>query len=196
MLSGKNILIGLTGGIAAYKICELIRMFKRNNANVRVICTPNALNFVTKLTLQNLSQNEVGIEEFEVEDFKPEHISYADEADIMVIAPTTANTISKIANGICDNLLTSVVCAFKKPVIIAPAMNCNMWENPVIQANIKKLSSLGYKILEPENGFLACGYDGKGRLCSLDKIFDEVSMRLLSTAQNKKKICNNCRWNN
>lgn len=187
MLSGKNILIGLTGGIAAYKICELIRMFKRNNANVRVICTPNALNFVTKLTLQNLSQNEVGIEEFEVEDFKPEHISYADEADIMVIAPATANTISKIANGICDNLLTSVVCAFKKPVIIAPAMNCNMWENPVIQANIKKLSSLGYKILEPENGFLACGYDGKGRLCSLDKIFDEVSMRLLSTAQNKKK---------
>ena len=187
MLSGKNILIGLTGGIAAYKICELIRMFKRNNANVRVICTPNALNFVTKLTLQNLSQNEVGIEEFEVEDFKPEHISYADEADIMVIAPTTANTISKIANGICDNLLTSVVCAFKKPVIIAPAMNCNMWENPVIQDNIKKLSSLGYKILEPENGFLACGYDGKGRLCSLDKIFDEVSMRLLSTAQNKKK---------
>lgn len=187
MLSGKNILIELTGGIAAYKICELIRMFKRNNANVRVICTPNALNFVTKLTLQNLSQNEVGIEEFEVEDFKPEHISYADEADIMVIAPATANTISKIANGICDNLLTSVVCAFKKPVIIAPAMNCNMWENPVIQDNIKKLSSLGYKILEPENGFLACGYDGKGRLCSLDKIFDEVSMRLLSTAQNKKK---------
>lgn len=187
MLSGKNILIGLTGGIAAYKICELIRMFKRNNANVRVICTPNALNFVTKLTLQNLSQNEVGIEEFEVEDFKPEHISYADEADIMVIAPATANTISKIANGICDNLLTSVVCAFKKPVIIAPAMNCNMWENPVIQDNIKKLSYLGYKILEPENGFLACGYDGKGRLCSLDKIFDEVSMRLLSTVQNKKK---------
>ena len=134
-----------------------------------------------------MSQNEVGIEEFEVEDFKPEHISYADEADIMVIAPATANTISKIANGICDNLLTSVVCAFKKPVIIAPAMNCNMWENPVIQDNIKKLSSLGYKILEPENGFLACGYDGKGRLCSLDKIFDEVSMRLLSTAQNKKK---------
>ena len=187
MLSGKNILIGLTGGIAAYKICELIRMLKRNNANVRVICTPNALNFVTKLTLQNLSQNEVGIEEFEVEDFKPEHISYADEADIMVIAPATANTISKIANGICDNLLTSVVCAFKKPVIIAPAMNCNMWENPVIQENIRKLSSLGYKILEPENGFLACGYDGKGRLCSLDKIFDEVSMLLLSAAQNKKK---------
>ena len=114
MLNGKNILIGITGGIAAYKICELIRMFKRANANVRVVCTPNALNFVTKLTLQNLSQNEVGIEEFDLNEFKPEHISYADEADIMVIAPATANTIGKIANGICDNLLTSIACAKKK----------------------------------------------------------------------------------
>ena len=96
MLSGKNILIGITGGIAAYKICELIRMFKRQNANVRVVCTPNALNFVTRLTLQNLSQNEVAVQEFEVDNFKPEHISYADEADIMIIAPATANTISKI----------------------------------------------------------------------------------------------------
>lgn len=187
MLSGKNILIGITGGIAAYKICELIRMFKRENAIVRVICTKNALNFVTKLTLQNLSQNDVGVEEFELEDFKPEHISYADEADIMVIAPATANTISKIATGICDNLLTSVVCAFKKPVIFAPAMNCNMWENPIIQENLKKLSTFGYKILEPENGYLACGYEGKGRLCSLDKIFYETSSILLERGSDKKK---------
>lgn len=188
MLSGKNILIGISGGIAAYKICELIRMFKRQNANVRVICTPNALNFVTKLTLQNLSQNEVGIQEFDVADFKPEHISYADEADIMIIAPATANTISKIATGICDNLLTSVVCAFKKPVIIAPAMNCNMWDNPVIQENLKKLSTLGYKILEPESGFLACGYEGKGRLCSLEKIFDEAAAILNNTGSKKKYV--------
>ncbi len=184
MLSGKNILIGITGGIAAYKICELIRMFKRQNANVRVICTPNALNFVTKLTLQNLSQNEVGIQEFDVADYKPEHISYADEADIMIIAPATANTISKIANGICDNLLTSVVCAFKKPVIIAPAMNCNMWQNPIIQENIIKLRNLGYDILEPESGFLACGYEGKGRLCELDKIFDKT----VEILNSKKKL--------
>lgn len=186
MLSGKNILIGITGGIAAYKICELIRMFKRNNANVRVICTKNALNFVTKLTLQNLSQNEVGIEEFELEKYVPEHISYADEADIMVIAPATANTISKIATGICDNLLTSVACAFRKPIIIAPAMNCNMWENPIIQENLKKLSNLGYKILEPESGFLACGYEGKGRLCELNKIFDETKNILLEKNINAK----------
>ena len=188
MLSGKNILIGISGGIAAYKICELIRMFKRQNANVRVICTPNALNFVTKLTLQNLSQNEVGIQEFDVADFKPEHISYADEADIMIIAPATANTISKIATGICDNLLTSVACAFKKSVIIAPAMNCNMLDNPVIQENLKKLASLGYKILEPESGFLACGYEGKGRLCSLEKIFDEAAAILNNTGSKKKYV--------
>lgn len=188
MLSGKNVLIGITGGIAAYKICELIRMYKRNSANVRVICTPNALNFVTKLTLQNLSQNEVGVDEFEVSDFKPEHISYADEADVMVIAPATANTISKIANGICDNLLTSVVCAFKKPVIIAPAMNCNMWENPIIQENLKKLKAVGYQICEPENGYLACGYNGVGRLCTLEKIFDKTVEALHAKASSGRKV--------
>ena len=184
MLSGKTVLIGITGGIAAYKICELIRMFKRQNANVRVICTPNALNFVTKLTLQNLSQNEVGVDEFEIPDFKPEHISYADEADIMLIAPATANTIGKIANGICDNLLTSIVCAFKKPIILAPAMNCNMWENPIVQENIKKLQNNGFEIVEPETGFLACGYNGTGRLAALEKIFDKT----VEVLQSKKKL--------
>lgn len=185
MLSGKTILLGITGGIAAYKMCELIRMYKRANANVLVVCTPNALNFVTKLTLQNLSQNDVAVEEFDVKDFKPEHISYADSADIMVIAPATANTISKIATGVCDNLLTSIACAFTKPVIIAPAMNCNMWENPVLQENLYKLH---YEILEPESGFLACGYEGKGRLCSLDKIFDKTVELLNYKPLKGKKI--------
>lgn len=185
MLSGKTILVGITGGIAAYKICELIRMYKRVNANVLVVCTPNALNFVTKITLQNLSQNEVAVEEFDVKDFKPEHISYADRADIMVIAPATANTISKIARGFCDNLLTSIACAFTKPVIIAPAMNCNMWENPVFQENLHKLH---YEILEPESGYLACGYEGKGRLCSLEKIFDKTVEILTYKPLNGKKI--------
>ena len=129
------------------------------------------MNFVTKLTLQNLSQNDVGVEEFVVDDFRPEHISFADEADIMVIAPATANTVSKIATGVCDNLLTSIACAFRKPVIIAPAMNCNMWDNPIVQENLNKLH---YTILEPESGYLACGYEGKGRLCSLDKIFNKT----------------------
>lgn len=185
MLTGKTVLVGITGGIAAYKICELIRMYKRANANVRVVCTQNALNFVTKLTLQNLSQNEVGVEEFTVDDFKPEHISFADEADIMVITPATANTISKIAAGVCDNLLTSIACAFRKPVILAPAMNCNMWENPIIQENLNKLH---YTILEPESGYLACGYEGKGRLCSLDKIFDKTVEILNYKKLDGKKI--------
>ncbi len=171
-LEGKTVLIGITGGIAAYKICELIRMYKRAGANVKVIVTPNALNFVTKLTLQNLSQNNVAVDEFDIEDYKPEHISLADEADIFVIAPATANTISKLANGICDNLLTSVACAYTKTIYLAPAMNCNMWKNKIIQENLKKLAGLNYKILAPESGFLACGYEGKGRLCALETIFN------------------------
>ncbi len=185
MLSGKTVLIGISGGIAAYKICELIRMYKRANAEVLVVCTPNALNFVTKLTLENLSKNPVAVEEFNVEKFNPEHISYADKADIMVIAPATANTISKIAMGVCDNLLTSIACAFTKPMIIAPAMNCNMWENPIIQQNLSKLN---VEILEPESGYLACGYEGKGRLCSLDKIFDKTVEILNAKRLNGKKF--------
>lgn len=185
MLSGKKILLGITGGISAYKICELIRMYKRANADVKVVCTPNALKFVTKLTLQNLSKNEVSVDEFDVKNYNPEHISLADWADITVIAPVTANTISKIAFGVCDNLLTSIVCAFKKPVILAPAMNCNMWENPIIRENLNKLH---FTILEPESGYLACGYEGKGRLCSLEKIFEKTVELVNYKPLNGKKI--------
>ncbi len=178
MIKDKHILIGITGGIAAYKICTLIRDFKKGGADVKVVCTPNALNFVTKLTLQNLTQNNVYIEEFEIKDWKPEHISLADEADIMVIAPATANTISKIAHGVADNLLTSIACAFSKKMIVAPAMNSNMWRNEVIQDNMCALKSRGIEILEPETGFLACGYRGKGRLCDLEKIYNAVDESL------------------
>lgn len=185
-LNGKTILIGITGGIAAYKVCELIRMFVKAGANVKVVATENSLNFVTKLTLQTLSQNPVAVGQFDVEEYKPEHISLADEADIFVIAPASANTISKLATGVCDNLLTSIACAFKKPFVIAPAMNCNMWENPIIQENLNKLESLGYHICQPEEGFLACGYNGSGRLCSIEKIY-EKTVEVLET---KKKLSN------
>lgn len=188
-LKGKTILVGITGGIAAYKICELIRMYKREGANVKVVVTPNALNFVTELTLQNLSQNKVAIQEFDVEDYKPEHISLSDEADIFVIAPATANTISKLANGICDNLLTSIACAYKKKILLAPAMNCNMWENKIIQENLTKLTRLNYQIVEPESGFLACGYEGKGRLAELNKIFSAtVELLTENLALKGKKV--------
>lgn len=186
MLKDKTVLIGITGGIAAYKICDLIRMFKKTGANVKVIATENALKFVTELTLQTLSQNQVYVKQFEIDEYKPEHISLADEADIFVIAPASANTISKLATGVCDNLLTSVACAFKKPILIAPAMNCNMWDNPIIQENLTKLEGIGYNVLSPEEGFLACGYNGQGRLCSIDKIFDK-SVEILKS---KKKLSN------
>lgn len=173
-MNDKNILIGITGGIAAYKICDLIRQFIKSGARVKVVTTPNALNFVTKLTLQNLTQNEVYTDEFEPKNWEPEHISLADWADVFVIAPATANTITKISQGIADNLLTSVACAYSKKIILAPAMNVNMWNNPAIQENLKRLYIKGVEILEPESGFLACGYIGKGRLCDIQKIYTSV----------------------
>ena len=179
MLSGKTILVGITGAIAAYKICELIRLFKKNNANVKVVVTPNALNFVTKTTLESLSQNAVDIEQFNIKEYKPEHIALTDEADIFVIAPASANTIAKMALGICDNLLTSTFCAFKKPVVIAPCMNTNMWENPAVEKNIETLKNRGIKVIEPDTGFLACGTNGKGRLADINLIYDTVKDILL-----------------
>lgn len=166
-------MIGITGGIAAYKICTLIRLYRKAGANVRVVLTPNALNFVTKLTLQTLSNNEVYVDNFEIDEYKPEHIALT-EADIFVIAPASANTIGKIANGICDNLLLSTACAFSKPILIAPAMNENMWNNPFVQENMSKLKKHGYHIVDPETGFLACGTNGVGRMKEPEEIFDRT----------------------
>lgn len=179
MLEGKNILLGITGGIAAYKICSLIRLYKKAKANVRVVVTPNALKFVTKLTLQTLSNNDVYVEQFDIDEYKPEHIALT-EADIFVIAPATANTIGKIANGICDNLLTTTACAFNKPFLIAPAMNNNMWENPFVQENIKKLEQNGFNIIYPSEGFLACGTNAVGRMREPEEIFEET-VKILKT---------------
>lgn len=179
MLKGKNILIGITGAIAAYKTLELIRLFKKQNANVKVVTTQNAMNFVTKTTIESLSQNKLDIEQFNIQEYKPEHISLVDEADIFVIAPITANTISKITHGVCDNLLTSTFCAFKKPVVIAPCMNTNMWENPAIQENLRILRERNIKIIEPETGFLACGTEGKGRLADINIIFEAAKNILI-----------------
>ena len=118
-ITGKNILIGITGGIAAYKICELIRMFKKHNANVKIVLTKHATEFITPLTLETLSQEPVYVNQFDYEDKKPEHIALCDWADVFLIAPASSNTIGKIANGICDNLLTSLACAFQKQMIFA-----------------------------------------------------------------------------
>ncbi len=173
-LNNKRIIIGITGGIASYKICELIRILVKSNADVRVILTPNAREFITETTLSTLTKNPVYCEQFNPEDWKPEHISLADDADSFLIAPASANTIGKIANGICDNLLTSVAAAFSKQIIIAPAMNCNMWNNPLVQQNIKKLEQYDYQFVMPESGNLACGYEGVGRLADVQVIFEAI----------------------
>lgn len=175
MLTNKNILIGITGGISAYKICSLIRLFKKNNANVKVVVTENALNFVTKTTLETLSQNKIYVDEFNNDTWKPIHIELSEWADIFVVAPASANTIAKITCGICDNLLTSVICAYNRKLVVVPTMNCNMWNNTIVQQNISKLKELeNMYILNPNSGFLACGVNGDGRMAEPEEIFDFI----------------------
>ena len=178
MLTGKKILIGITGGIAAYKIYELIRHLVKLNADVKAVITPSAKQFVTETVLRTLTRNPVYCDQFEFSEWKPEHISLADNADLFVIAPASANTIGKISCGICDNLLTSLAAAFKKPLILAPAMNCNMWDSRFVQANLARLEKSGVYIIKPESGELACGYSGNGRLADIKVILDKIIVTL------------------
>lgn len=165
MLQGKRILLGISGGIAAYKCPELIRQLMTEGAEVRVVCTHNALNFVTICTLQTVSRNKVYSEVFEpVTTFNPEHVSHADWADVLLVAPATANVIGKFANGIADDALTTTFLAFDKPVFIAPAMNSRMYEHPIVQRNIRELRAVDVQFIEPAYGELACGVAGKGRM--------------------------------
>ena len=175
MLKGRKIVLGITGGIAAYKAVELVRELVGAGAAVTVIMTRNAQQFVTPLTFQTLSGNPVTTELFNlIEESEIGHISLADRAELLVIAPATANIIGKIAGGIADDLLSTVVMATRAPVLLAPAMNVHMWQNPICQANVAKLRDLGYHFIEPESGELACGYEGKGRLADLVTIMEEI----------------------
>jgi phosphopantothenoylcysteine decarboxylase / phosphopantothenate---cysteine ligase len=179
MLAGKRIVLGVTGGIAAYKAVELCRLFIKAGAQVRVIMTAAAKEFVAPLTFQTVSGNQVYSDLFaSAEGYNVAHIGLADEADLFVIAPATANCIGKIASGIADDLLTSSVMAVSNPVLLAPAMNVRMYENPITQANLGKLSGLGYEIVEPESGELACGDYGRGRMASPEKIIEAASALL------------------
>jgi phosphopantothenoylcysteine decarboxylase/phosphopantothenate--cysteine ligase len=171
--------LGVTGGIACYKAVELARLMVKDGFAVRVIMTQGAREFVTPLTFQTLSGNPVATDTFDLtQESEIGHISLADSADIFVIAPATANVISKIAAGIADNLLTTVLMATRAPVLIAPAMNIHMYENSILQENIRKLRRVGYHFIEPAEGFLACGYEGKGRLPEPENILEEIQ-RLL-----------------
>jgi phosphopantothenoylcysteine decarboxylase/phosphopantothenate--cysteine ligase len=189
MLEGKKILIGITGGIAAYKICSLVRNFIKQGAQVKVVMTENAKEFVTATTLSTLSKNQVYTDTFSSGEYSIKHVSLVDEADVFVLAPATANTLGKVANGICDNLLSSLLCACIKPVVFAPAMNTNMWNNSLVQKNIKTLQNQGWSMVEPGFGELACGYNGDGRMAEIEEIEAKV-IEILGQKQvlAKKKI--------
>jgi phosphopantothenoylcysteine decarboxylase/phosphopantothenate--cysteine ligase len=172
-------MLGVSGGIACYKAVELVRLLVQQGYAVQVILTRGATEFVTPLTFQTLSGRPVATETFDLtQESQIGHINLADSADLFVIAPATANVIGKIAAGIADDLLTTVVMATRSPVLIAPAMNIHMYENPILQENIRKLRRIGYHFLEPAEGYLACGYEGKGRLPEPERIVEEIQ-RLL-----------------
>ena len=171
----KRVIIGVTGGIACYKAVELVRLLVKDSLAVQVIMTRAAMEFVTPLTFQTLSGKPVATESFNLtQESEIGHINLADSADLFVIAPATANVIGKIAAGIADDLLTTVLMATQAPVLIAPAMNIHMYENPILQENIRKLRRIGYHFMEPAEGYLACGYEGKGRLPEPEKILEEI----------------------
>ena len=186
MLKDKTVVIGVSGGIAVYKTLDVISRLRKLGINVNVIMTKSATEFVTPLSFQSLSQNYVVCDMFEdPKTWDVEHISLAKRADVFLIAPATANVIGKMANGIADDMLTTTVMATKAKVLIAPAMNTNMFENPIVQKNITTLKELGYNFVEPESGRLACGDTGKGKLASPETIVEEV-VKLLSKEQDLK----------
>ena len=186
MLKDKTVVIGVSGGIAVYKTLDVISRLRKLGVNVYVIMTKSATEFVTPLSFQSLSQNYVVCDMFEdPKTWDVEHISLAKRADVFLIAPATANVIGKMANGISDDMLTTTVMATKAKVLIAPAMNTNMYENPIVQRNIGILKNLGYNFVDPESGRLACGDTGKGKLASPETIVEEV-VKLLSKEQDLK----------
>ena len=175
LLCGKNVVVGITGGISAYKSCELVRFLVRDGAEVRCAMTRNAERFITSLTLQTLSGNKVASNLFDLtSESEIGHIKIADEADVVVVAPASASFIGKIASGIADSLLATVILATKAPVIICPAMNSNMYSNSIVQENMEKLRRHGFTMVEPGEGDLACGWTGRGRLAETDVIALEV----------------------
>ena len=175
MIKGKNIVIGMTGGIACYKACEIISHLVREGAIVDVIMTKNATEFITPLTIETLSKRKVVTDMFEKKErMEVEHISLARKADIIAIIPATANIIGKVASGIADDMLSTTIMATTAKVVFAPAMNNQMYNNPIVQDNISKLQRYGYEFISPVEGNLACGYKAIGKLAKKETIIDKI----------------------
>lgn len=170
-----NILLGITGSIAAYKAAELASQLMKRGAQVNVVMTRDAQEFITPLTLQTLTRRPVLTNLYdEKESWRPSHIQLADEADLILIAPATANTLAKLANGLADDALSAIALATKAPFLHAPAMNGKMWLHPATQRNVETLKSWGHHFIGPEEGMLACGYEGVGRLWPVEGIVERV----------------------
>lgn len=184
MLTNKNILIAVCGGIAAYKVVEVVSRLRKAGANVHVMMTEEATNFVMPLTFQEISGNPVNVSMWnKVTNWNVEHIALANLADLVLIAPATANVIGKVANGIADDMVTTVIMATKAPVLVAPAMNSNMFTNPITQENLYKLRKFNYNIIEPASGHLACGVNGVGRLPEAIDLFKAIENYFISQAK-------------
>jgi phosphopantothenoylcysteine decarboxylase/phosphopantothenate--cysteine ligase len=187
-MHGKKLLLGISGGIAAYKTLTLIRFFVKNGNEVKVVCTANALKFVTQLALETLSGNDVYCNMFDTNrHLNTEHIALTQWADCAIIAPATANIIGKIAHGIADDALSTVMLAFDKPVFFAPAMNENMYQHSVVVNNMKTLQRLGYQMIDSQVGFLACHNRGKGRMAEAEIIYHFVDEYFIHNALPRKK---------
>ncbi|GGE16879.1 phosphopantothenoylcysteine decarboxylase [Marinithermofilum abyssi] len=191
-MKGKRIVVGVSGGIAVFKAASLVSQLNQRGADVRVIMTESATRFVTPLTFQTLSRNPVAVDTFDEKDPSVvTHIDLADHADLFVIAPATANILAKMAHGLGDDMLSTTLLATQAPILVAPAMNVHMYENPVVQENIKKLCRLGVRFVEPGSGQLACGYVGRGRMAEPEKIVEVVEEMLAepgSQLQGKKVV--------
>ena len=176
MWKNKRVTVFITGGIAAYKVATLVRLFVKEGAEVSVAMTKGACEFITPLTFQVLTKNKVYLDTFEEDEAnKVQHIHLADHTDVAVVVPATANTIAKMANGIADNFVTSTLLATTAPIYVAPAMNEHMWENPATMRNVAQLKADGKVVIEPASGFLAEGYNGKGRLPEPEEIFEQIT---------------------
>ena len=177
MLTGKTIVVGVTGSIAAYKTANLVSMLVKRHAEVHVIMTRNACNFITPTTFETLTNHKCLVDTFDRNfEFHVEHVALAKRADLFIIAPATANVIGKLASGICDDMLTTTVFAAKAPRLLAPAMNTAMWENPILQDNLQKLRHYGYRLIQPASGRLACGDTGCGKMPSEELLMQHVML--------------------
>ena len=167
----KTIVVGVTGSIAAYKAADLTSQLVKRGHEVHVTMTPAACHFITPLTLQTLSRHNVVTDPFAIDgDWQPGHIALADKADLLIVAPASANTIAALAHGLANSYLTEIALATRAPILVAPAMNGKMWEHPATRENVAKLRERGVHFVGPAEGVLACGYEGIGRLCTVDEI--------------------------